>query len=105
MTESTQQSEMRQVLMRGLFMLVVFVFYHVAELVVLTVAVFQFGWLLITRQQNEPLQTLGEGLSRYIYQAMRFLTFNSEEKPFPFSDWPGSPPVQASHEQPPAPPH
>ena len=93
MTESTEQSETRQVLMRGLFMLVVFVLCSVAEFVILTVAVFQFGWLMVTRKQNEPLQALGEGLSRYFYQAIRYLTFNSEEKPFPFSDWPGSPPV------------
>jgi hypothetical protein len=36
---------------------------------------------------------LGQALATYTYQIIRYLTFNTEERPFPFdSDWPAGPP-------------
>jgi hypothetical protein len=37
---------------------------------------------------NENLKKLGETISTWSYQAFLFLTYNTDEKPFPFSDWP-----------------
>ena len=82
----------RQTWLRGLFMLLFAVISRVAELVLLTVAVLQFLWSLATGQSNARLRAFGESLSRYLYQVFRFLTFDTEDKPFPFSDWPGAAP-------------
>ena len=57
------------------------------------VAVFQFVVVLITGKQNGNLTTFGDGLSRFVYQIAKFLTFNTEDKPFPFSEWPGATPA------------
>lgn len=74
---------------RGLFMLLFVVCYGVAEVVLTLVVVLQFLFVLFTRQTNGRLLGLGQQLAAYIYQILRYLTFNSETRPYPFSDWPG----------------
>lgn len=61
---------------------------QLASLVMWGVVVIQFLFALITGSDNEALRRFGSTLSTYIYSALRFLTYNSEEKPFPFADWP-----------------
>ena len=52
------------------------------------VVMFQFVYSLLTGSRNEKLVNLGYSLSTYVYQIMSYLTFNTEEHPYPFSDWP-----------------
>ena len=78
---------------RGLFMLLFIALYQIAAVVVGAVAVLQFVWKLTTGATNPRLLRFGEDLGRYFYQIMRFLTFNSEDKPFPFADWPSAQPA------------
>ena len=73
---------------RGLYMLLFAVIYWVAETVLAAVAILQFIFLLVARSPNERLQEFGDDLSVYFYQIVQFLTFNTEEKPFPFKVWP-----------------
>ena len=82
------------VFIRALFMVLFVIIYYVAEWLVVAVAVFQFVVVLITGKQNGNLTTFGDGLSRFVYQIAKFLTFNTEDKPFPFSEWPGAAPAQ-----------
>jgi hypothetical protein len=37
---------------------------------------------------NPRLVEFAPGLSRYIYEILRYVTYESDERPFPFSDWP-----------------
>ena len=80
-----------QTWMRGLFMLLFVFFYHLAVTLLGAVAIIQFAWVLATGRHNPQLTEFGAGLSRFFYQLVRFLTFNSDTKPFPFSDWPRDP--------------
>ena len=94
MTDFTQEATRahwkdRETWMRGLYMLLFAVIFWVAEVLLLATAVFQFGCVLFTARRNERLLGFGEGLSRWFYEIVAFLTFNTDEKPFPFSDWPG----------------
>ncbi len=75
---------------RGLFMLICAFLYNVAEMVVVAVAILQFLFKLVTGEENTQLKLFGKGLSIFFYQTMQFLTFNSEQKPFPFSPWPST---------------
>ena len=59
-----------------------------ARLLVSIVVVVQFALVLIFGKDNENLRNLGQGLGKWVYQAIMFLTFNSNDKPFPFDDWP-----------------
>jgi hypothetical protein len=69
-------------------MLVFLVFYSVAKVTIIAIIAFQFILSLLTGATNEKLVTLGKSLSTYLYQILLFLTFNSENHPYPFSDWP-----------------
>jgi hypothetical protein len=82
------ESKPGSIWLRGLFMLLFVLIYGVAELVILAVALTQFGWLLATEEINERLQHFGASLSEFAFEVMRFWTFVTEEKPFPFSPWP-----------------
>jgi hypothetical protein len=74
--------------MRLIYMLLFAVCLQVAAFVMWVVVGVQFIFALVTGTDNTNLRHFGRCLSRYIHQALLFLTYNSEAKPFPFSDWP-----------------
>lgn len=74
--------------LRLLFMLLFAALLQVASVVMWVLVSLQFLFSLFTGSDNQKLRGFGHSLSQYIYQALQFLTYNSEEKPFPFSDWP-----------------
>ncbi len=73
---------------RLFFMLLFGLLLYVAWLVIVVIAVLQFALVLMTTNDNDNLRGLGQGLSKWCLQVYLFLTFNSEQKPFPFDDWP-----------------
>lgn len=74
--------------LRLLFMLLFSIIYSVAEVVLVMVVVFQFLCVLFTGNKNDKVLSLGSQLSAFIYQIVRYLTYNSDTRPYPFSDWP-----------------
>lgn len=93
--------------MRLIYMIFFTVIFNVAELVIGVVVVVQFFFKLLTGRANERLQNLGHKLAAYIQQIIRFLTFYTEDMPYPFGEWPGeagasSPPAAAQAPQAPA---
>jgi Flp pilus assembly protein TadB len=80
--------------LRLLFMIVVAFLWSVSRIVTGAVVVLQFFWVLFTGSTNENLLKFGESLATYSYQIIRYLTFNTEQRPFPFdADWPTGPPA------------
>jgi hypothetical protein len=65
-----------------------------ARLLVSIVVIVQFALVLIFGRDNENLRNLGQGLGKWVYQAIMFLTFNSDDKPFPFDEWPALEPSE-----------
>lgn len=78
---------------RGAYMLLFGLLLVAARLIISIVVVVQFLFVLFTGSDNDNLRNLGQGLGKWVYQTLMFLTFNSEEKPFPFDEWPA---VEAS---------
>ncbi|MDZ7753119.1 MAG: DUF4389 domain-containing protein [Gammaproteobacteria bacterium] len=76
---------------RGLYMLLFVVIYNVVEALVLLVAVFQFGHTLITGDTNRHLLDFGRHLSGYVFEIMRYLTYVTDRRPYPFNPWPTPP--------------
>jgi len=74
--------------LRFVFMVLFAVIAVVASYVVAVLIVIQFVFALVTGNSQDKLRTFGADLSQYIFQILSFLTYNSEEKPFPFADWP-----------------
>jgi Flp pilus assembly protein TadB len=83
----------RSTWLRLFFMFVMVLLYSVSRVVVSVVVLLQFFWVLFTAETNKPLEEFGQSLATYTYQIIRYLTFNTEERPFPFDlDWPVGPP-------------
>jgi hypothetical protein len=78
---------------RGFFILLFALIFTVAEVIAWAAALFQFVTLLLTGETNPRLSNLGQRLGTYIYQILLYITFKSDAKPFPFSEWPSGPPA------------
>jgi hypothetical protein len=73
---------------RGAYMLLFFVIFNVMQVVVTAVILIQFGFMIITGNNNENLRDLGKKLGIYFCQMIKYLTYESEDKPYPFGSWP-----------------
>jgi hypothetical protein len=88
-----QNLKRRSTWVRLLFMAVFVAIYMITRIVFGALVVFQFLWVLFTAETNRQLTDLGQSLATYTYQIMRYLSFNSDDKPFPFSaEWPSGAP-------------
>jgi len=76
---------------RVLLMLLMAIAFHLAASVLALVAVVQLVLQLATGDTNEQLRALGRGIGRYLAQIAMFVSFEREQPPFPFSDWPAAP--------------
>ncbi|MBZ0093665.1 MAG: DUF4389 domain-containing protein [Sulfuricellaceae bacterium] len=74
--------------LRGVFMVLLGILYSLAGTVLFVVALLQFVLVLLGSAPNARLLAFGRSLGRYVQQLVDFQTFNTEDKPFPFSDWP-----------------
>ena len=86
----SEQPARKETWFRLLYVLLFVILYGVAEAVLGVIVIVQFGFKLITHETNDNLLNFSTGLNKYIYGILQFMTFNSNEKPYPFSDWPGS---------------
>ena len=75
--------------LRGLFMLISCVLASVAFFAGSVLVVLGFFWVLFTGETNPQVREAGLSVARYIFEITRYLTFNSDEKPFPLGgSWP-----------------
>lgn len=80
--------------LRLVFMLLFAALLQLASLVMWILVAVQFIFSLVTGEDNQYLRRFGHSLSTYIYDVLKFLCYSSEEKPFPFADWPASTSVE-----------
>lgn len=81
----------RSTWLRLVFMIVLYILATVASFVGSFVVILGFLWVLFTGEKNRQLQQAGQVIASYIYEVVRYLTFNTDEKPFPFGrDLPGA---------------
>ncbi|MEB8433261.1 DUF4389 domain-containing protein [Cocleimonas sp. KMM 6892] len=87
-TETKTNLQSKNTWVRVLYMLLFVLAYSAAEFVLGITVVIQVIIKLVTGELNERLKTFGNQISLYIFDVLKFLTFNSEDKPFPFDEWP-----------------
>lgn len=79
----------RSTWLRLVFMLIFYVIATLTGAVASVVVVLGFLWVLFTGEKNRQLQQAGQAVAGYLYEIIRYLTFNTDDKPFPFgSDFP-----------------
>ena len=87
-TETKTNLQSKSTWVRLLYMLLFVLAYSAAEFVLGVTVVIQAIIKLVTGSLNERLKTFGKQIPLYMYDVLIFLTFNTEDKPFPFEEWP-----------------
>ncbi len=72
---------------RIFFMLVYTVIVGLVRILLWAVILLQVASALLTGSANENILSFGRTLSAYLYHILLFLTYNTEQLPFPFADW------------------
>ena len=64
------------------------VLYLIIAPVILVIMIAQALFSLITGSPNSNLKDFSGALAQYIFQILKFLLYGTEDKPFPFADFP-----------------
>lgn len=62
----------------------------IASSVAFSLVLLQAASVLLTGRDNEKLREFGQSLGQWGFQSLLFATYNTEHRPFPFSDWPSA---------------
>jgi len=89
MAEDVKENvKIRLAWLRLFFILVFALIYYVTSFVLAVTVVVQFGFVLLGGRANRQLQRFGRSLGRYLDEMVQYTTYNSDRRPFPFSDFP-----------------
>jgi len=72
---------------RIFFMLIFSAIGSLVRMTLWFVILLQVASTLLTGKANPNILNFGRSLSVYTYHILLFLTFNTETRPFPFSEW------------------
>ena len=72
---------------RILFMLVFSVIIGLVRILLWAVILLQVASTLLTGSCNRNILNFGKNLAVYLYHILLFMTFSSDQLPFPFSNW------------------
>jgi hypothetical protein len=64
------------------------VLYCLVAPIAVVVTVAQFLFVLLSGERNEQLRVFGVSLAEFTRQTLRYLAYDTNERPFPFADWP-----------------
>ena len=62
--------------------------FELAKVLTELIAVVQFLLRVITGKPNDRLRSFGGGLGRYLREVVHYLTYQTDEVPYPFGPWP-----------------
>ena len=90
MTDTTPAitSGKRNISVRGLLMLLMAIAFHISGMLLALAAIVQFVLAVLSDGPNARLLAFGRSLGRYLGQIADFVSFATEDVPFPFGDWP-----------------
>jgi len=74
--------------LRLAFMLLFAVMAEIAISIMMLMVLVQFVFRLFVGRLQAEIYAFSSSLSKFILQAFQFLSYQTQEKPFPFNDWP-----------------
>ncbi len=77
-----------QVLVRLLYSVLFLILLGITVFLIKLSLVFQYILLFITLKPSEPVRRVANQLAVYAYRLLRYITLNSNARPFPFSEFP-----------------
>ena len=84
---------------RLIYLILYGIIYRVAGIVLFAITIIQFLKALLTGSPFEQLQSFGGSLAEYNRQLVAFLSYQSDEKPFPVNPWPPETPSEIKKEK------
>jgi len=75
-------------LARALYILLYLIIGRFISIVLFVIAITQYIYSWLTGEPNDKILYFTEGLSEYTKQLVSYVGFNTDEKPWPFGDWP-----------------
>jgi hypothetical protein len=78
----------RSIWLRGLLMIMMALAFHISGTLLALGAIVQFALVLLSDKPTVRLIVFGQSLGLYLSQIADFVSFATEEAPFPFSAWP-----------------
>jgi hypothetical protein len=75
---------------RGLFIVIYGIIFYALFWIIWLVVIFQFLMKVVMGSLNPNIMNFSKGLTRYAFQILQYVTFQSEERPWPFGPWPGA---------------
>lgn len=73
---------------RALYVLIFVFTSEIAAMLMLFIALGQVVFSVITGEPNKRLTDFGSTLAAYLFAIFNFVCCKTEDKPFPFADWP-----------------
>ena len=73
---------------RILYTLLFSIAFSLAKTILSFAVVIQIIIVLFTGNPHRNVKSFSQQLSRYLYQIAQYVSFNCEQQPFPFDDWP-----------------
>jgi hypothetical protein len=74
---------------RFLFMIVMAILFSLGVTIGCFIVLLQFLWVLFTGHTKKEFSSVGRQLAEYCKEIVLYMTFNTEQRPFPFDrDWP-----------------
>ena len=74
--------------MRLVYIVLFAVIFNIVEFVLTVMVVVQFLFKLFSGEANENLSSFGHKLAIYVYEIIAYLTFHTDDMPYPFAPWP-----------------
>jgi hypothetical protein len=89
MTDTTDTTDgRRSIWLRSLLMILMAMVSQISATLLALGAIIQFVLALLSETPNARLIAFGQSLGLYLSQIASFVSFATEEVPFPFSAWP-----------------
>lgn len=82
------QPSRSQIAIRLLYTILCLIAFEIVKVVLNVTVLFQYAYLLITRNYSQPLRGFSNKLATYAYRLVRYATLNEHVKPFPFQEFP-----------------
>lgn len=73
---------------RALFTILYLIIGRVIAMVIFVIAITQFIYLWVSGEPNDKILQFSERLAEYSKQLVVYVSFNTDEKPWPVGDWP-----------------
>ena len=86
--ENTGTLSRKKIAIRLLYTIFFVIVLEIIKMIIQVCVLFQYVYLLITTDYNQPVRNFSNKVAVYAYRLMRYITLNENLRPFPFREFP-----------------